>query len=52
MAKMSFIIYFLKRVQYLLLGHHAQQLNLMRLGLIKLNEIRINKPNKIRISKT
>ena len=25
MAKMSFIIYFLKRVQYLLLGHHAQQ---------------------------
>ena len=25
MAKMSFIIYFQKRVQYLLLGHHAQQ---------------------------
>ena len=24
MAKMSFIIYFLKRVQYLLSGHHAQ----------------------------
>ena len=25
MAKMSFIIYFQKRVQYLLSGHHAQQ---------------------------
>ena len=24
MAKMSFIIYFQKRVQYLLSGHHAQ----------------------------
>ena len=30
MAKMSFIIYFLKQVQYLLSGHHAQHVALSR----------------------